>query len=70
MLSIVPGSEENQPFSAATVENNREDEAEPNPEGPPGDTEQRLADSRDNAITAAVEKASNSVVSIMSSATG
>jgi len=64
-----PGSEQNQPFSAATVENNQQEAGEPNPEQPPEDIEQRLAHSRDNAITAAVEKASNSVVSIMSTAT-
>jgi len=62
------GSDPNQPFSAATVENNPIEASESNSELPLEESEQRLTDNRDNAITAAVEKASNSVVSIMSTA--
>ncbi|CAN5302024.1 hypothetical protein BH23BAC3_BH23BAC3_23830 [soil metagenome] len=61
------GSDENQPFSAAMVENSQDEAENPEPEQPLSETGQLLTDSRDNAITAAVEKASNSVVSIMSS---
>ncbi len=62
------GSDQNQPFSAAMVEDNPAEDENPETERPVSETEQLLTDSRDNAITAAVEKASNSVVSIMSSA--
>lgn len=50
------------------VENIPAEAENPETERPVSETEQLLTDSRDNAITAAVEKASNSVVSIMSSA--
>lgn len=62
-----PNTGEPAPFSAALIENNdslQEKSADPFP-----GNEQRIYDSRDNAITAAVEKASSSVVSIVVTAT-
>jgi len=60
-------SNQSEPFSAAFVEENS---GNPQSEqsGTVADSEQQISYSRDNAITAAVEKASNSVVSIMVSA--
>ncbi|REL24602.1 PDZ domain-containing protein [Rhodohalobacter sp. SW132] len=56
-----------EPFSAAFVEENSGNSSA-NENGAEADIEERIHNSRDNAITAAVEKASNSVVSIMVSA--
>lgn len=57
--------EETQPFSAAFIEDKSVPSEIENFQSVP---EERITDSRDNAITSAVEKASSSVVSIMAAA--
>ncbi len=58
-----PDTGERAPFSAALIENN--DSLPESSAGSALDNDRRIYDSRDNAITAAVEKASSSVVSIV-----